>query len=877
MKIIFKKILVVFTIFFYLTPATFVLANQDSKADNAVLDGDLIAAQEAGNAKASNKDKTPPVISGVESFSVSTSSASIAWVTDEPADSDIDYGVAPGLNLHGPANSTLLTSHIIVLSGLIPNTNYSFCVISVDDSHNRARDCGHAFITNSDIPTDTNPPVITNIQLLNVSTSTVTVNWVTDEISFGQIEYGVSNSYGSVTPLSVTLDVNHSTVITDLTASTTYHLRIRARDDSGNESFSVDIPFSTLANPTEPHTTPPIISAILPHEISQTFIHVSWMTDELADSQVEYGTSTNYGFMTRLDTIPVLAHEQFPNNLMPDTAYHLRVRSHDYAGNLSVSGDYEFRTIVGTSTNPYPILSAIAVTEIRTSSVVIGWTTDKPATSRVEYGLASSYGHSTAQDDSLVTLHSQAIYNLSQHTTYHFRVISSDNLGNTSYSTDTIFETAAGEADHIPPTAIHDLTANEIDQTSLTLNWTGPEDTSGIISYDINSSLSPIIEENFFDPPVVHEAVITADDAEGHGFEHTYQISGLAPNAIIFFAIKASDPYGNISPVSNVISVKTLSASVNSSGGGTSSGSLIGSVEGGYSYNGKLFAIDKKEFVINDKQPPARVSDVRAAGIDKAVILSWKAPSDSDFKKVLVVRSESQYPANPLAGTVVYEGSRRIVSDINLLNGKTYYYSIFSADEVPNYSHPVQLSIAPIVSSKQYNFVTGEEGKINIFTNRDFGLGDRGPEVQYVQRLLSTNPLLYPEGLVTGYFGPLTRKALIRFQHKYKIPETGVVDNDVRAVAKNLTVVHVVTPIANPNIDLKFGMRAESVKIMQTGLVQLGYLSEDSVSGYFDSKTLAAVIKFQKDNNIFPAVGYVGPITRAKAAQILRVTTTSVQ
>jgi len=37
---------------------------------------------------------------------------------------------------------------------------------------------------------------------------------------------------------------------------------------------------------------------------------------------------------------------------------------------------------------------------------------------------------------------------------------------------------------------------------------------------------------------------------------------------------------------------------------------------------------------------------------------------------------------------------------------------------------------------------------------------------------------LYPEGLITGYFGPLTEKAVQRFQLKYKIVNSKTPESD---------------------------------------------------------------------------------------------------
>lgn len=54
-------------------------------------------------------------------------------------------------------------------------------------------------------------------------------------------------------------------------------------------------------------------------------------------------------------------------------------------------------------------------------------------------------------------------------------------------------------------------------------------------------------------------------------------------------------------------------------------------------------------------------------------------------------------------------------------------------------------------------------------------LGTQGEEVKTLQKLLSTDPTIYPEGLITGFFGPLTETAVKRFQAKLKIEQVGAV------------------------------------------------------------------------------------------------------
>lgn len=52
---------------------------------------------------------------------------------------------------------------------------------------------------------------------------------------------------------------------------------------------------------------------------------------------------------------------------------------------------------------------------------------------------------------------------------------------------------------------------------------------------------------------------------------------------------------------------------------------------------------------------------------------------------------------------------------------------------------------------------------------RQLEFGMAGEEVQKLQRLLAADPALYPEGLITGYFGARTRHAVERFQIRHGI------------------------------------------------------------------------------------------------------------
>ena len=92
-------------------------------------------------------------------------------------------------------------------------------------------------------------------------------------------------------------------------------------------------------------TVPPQLSLINATGITQTSATVSWTTNELSTSQVDYGLTTSYGVSTPLDATLVLAHSVALSGLTPGSLYHVRVRSSDAVGNPAVSADVTFTTL----------------------------------------------------------------------------------------------------------------------------------------------------------------------------------------------------------------------------------------------------------------------------------------------------------------------------------------------------------------------------------------------------------------------------------------------------------------------------------------------------------------------------------------------------
>jgi len=57
--------------------------------------------------------------------------------------------------------------------------------------------------------------------------------------------------------------------------------------------------------------------------------------------------------------------------------------------------------------------------------------------------------------------------------------------------------------------------------------------------------------------------------------------------------------------------------------------------------------------------------------------------------------------------------------------------------------------------------------------DRQLELGMSGADVSVLQTFLAQDPTIYPEGFVTGYFGPLTKAAVSNFQSRNEIESVG--------------------------------------------------------------------------------------------------------
>lgn len=174
-------------------------------------------------------------------------------------------------------------------------------------------------------------------------------------------------------------------------------------------------------------------------------------------------------------------------------------------------------------------------------------------------------------------------------------------------------------------------------------------------------------------------------------------------------------------------------------------------------------------------------------------------------------------------------------------------------------------------------------------TSSSLSEGSSGQGVTDVQ--IKLKALGYLSATPTGYFGPLTKAAVIAFQKNNGVDPIGIVGPATRAAlssptAKSASAVtsqpatnQPAPPIQSPqlavNADedppggpfvytayLELGSEGVEVRALQEKLAELGFFFA-TPTGYFGTVTEASVKKFQESNGLEP-VGIVGPRTREK-------------
>ena len=222
-----------------------------------VTDGSLSDAEDV---TITVNDAQKPIITNVNAASITDTSATGKWNTDEPSDSLVKYGTVSGVYTAEVYNAADVVSHSIQPTGLSPHTTYYYVVNSTDPNGNSNESVEYDFTTESQditptsvtyptatpsiIPDDTdNDPRWGESSQLNVT--------ITDDDGIASVTIDLSAIGGSSVQHMTNIGGNIWSVNTSAAAGTspqTYDLRVNATDIYGYSNTSVVISLMVVKN-----------------------------------------------------------------------------------------------------------------------------------------------------------------------------------------------------------------------------------------------------------------------------------------------------------------------------------------------------------------------------------------------------------------------------------------------------------------------------------------------------------------------------------------------------------------------------------------------------------------------------------------------------
>jgi len=480
--------------------------------------------------------------------------------------------------------------------------------------------------------------------------------------------------------------------------------------------------------------TPPLISSVLASYITSSGATITWTTNELSNSQVEYGLNTSYGSQTALNASMVTSHSQAISGLSANTLYHYRVKSRDAAGNLANSVDYTFTTGTASCTSRSLVSSSVSP-----SSVTTGGT----------YTVTCNYGVTTNAINAVVGSGSCTFQNFSG-TAARFSCTAGSTAGTFSNScalsnmspdyycarTDPIANlTVTAVSDTTAPSVPANFSATAVSSSQINLTWTASTDNIGVTGYRIYRCQG---------------SGCTPSTQIGTATTNSYSNTGLTANTTYVYRVTAYDAAGNISGQSTSASAST------------------------------------QAITTLDTMPPANITNLSVSDITQtSVKLLWTAPGDDanvgiansyNIRYYTLNITESNWSsATQVSGAVspVLAGSPQSMTVVGLSPGTTYYFAIKAQDEVSNTS-----GLSNVISAKTQGTATTPTPTptptltSTAFT-KDLYLGIKNSQVQALQELLAKDKTIYPEGVITGFYGILTQIAVQRFQCQYNIVCSG--------------------------------------------------------------------------------------------------------
>ncbi|WP_442951182.1 glycosyl hydrolase family 18 protein [Paenibacillus sp. 481] len=182
----------------------------------------------------------PTAPANLRTTGVGPTNVSLAWDASSDNVGVVSYDLFQGAN-----KIASVTGTSFAVTGLTPNTSYTFTVKALDAAGNVSPASNELPVNTGGGPLDPTPPSApTNVQVTAKSNTTVSLSWTASTDNVGVTGYKVVYGTNSVTVSTP------ATTLTGLTPNTLYTFTVTAFDAAGNSSTGTDIQVTTDGTPS---------------------------------------------------------------------------------------------------------------------------------------------------------------------------------------------------------------------------------------------------------------------------------------------------------------------------------------------------------------------------------------------------------------------------------------------------------------------------------------------------------------------------------------------------------------------------------------------------------------------------------------------------
>lgn len=323
-----------------------------------------------------------------------------------------------------------------------------------------------------------------------------------------------------------------------IASSTTYYYKLQTVDTNGDTSNYTDV-VSAQPSGQGGSSLPPIISNVVVGDIKNTSARVTWDTNTLTNSVVNYGTTNSYG-STASGSSYVSSHTLYLNNLTANTTYYVKVGSTDFYTNTTNDDNggasYTFTTGSGT------VISNVTTNSITDTSADVFWNTSTPSDSYVSYStnadlsspvLAGNGTLVSTTSSSGVYSHQVHLSGLSVSSTYYYKVQSTDANANLTVADNNGSYYSFLTTRDVTPPVISSISVPVITKTSAVIVWSTDKRATSQVEYGTTASTT----SGTYTTTTDLNSTLTPT--------HVITIEGLTANTPYYFRVKSNDAAGN--------------------------------------------------------------------------------------------------------------------------------------------------------------------------------------------------------------------------------------------------------------------------------------------------------------------------------------------